>query len=77
MQRAEIEEIIDLILWGDIHEAPLSLIKDKIDTRKAESLPDEAYTRVAMAATLRQKYQDLPDEKSAQLALVELLTSFK
>lgn len=59
MQRAEIEEIIDLILWDDIHETPLDLIRDKIDTRQAESLPDEAYTRVSIAATLRKKYQHL------------------
>ena len=59
MQKAELEEVIDLILWGDVHETPLDRIKDKIDVRTAESLPDEAYTKVAIAATLRERYKHL------------------
>lgn len=69
MQKAELEEIIDCVLFEDIHEAPFSLIEDKIRPDYAEATDysrhdTEALTRVAIAATLRRKYKVLCDENA-------------
>lgn len=55
MSVEEVEELVDLILFGDIHETPLYAVIDKIDINTRE-MDEEAETRAAIAATIRRKY---------------------
>jgi hypothetical protein len=64
MSPEEVEELVDFILFGDIHEAPFDLIIDKIGgdnvNQAARLLNDEEYTRTAIAASIRQQYGGNP-----------------
>lgn len=50
------EELVDQVLYGDIEKAPWSLVIDKIDLNKVSHRDAEAYLRVCVAATIRQKF---------------------
>ena len=64
MSPEETEELVDFILYGDIHEAPFDLVTDKIGgdnvNYAARQMNDEEYTRTAIAASIRQKYGGNP-----------------
>lgn len=49
-----VEELIDLILYGDVHEAPYSLLGDNYDPENCIDFDDEQDTRLAIAATIKQ-----------------------
>ncbi len=60
MSPEEVEELVDFILYGDIHEAGFDLVSDQIGDEDvncaARLMNDEEYTRTAIAASIRQKY---------------------
>ena len=45
-------EVIDLILYGDIHEAPLTILGDHYQATMLYD--DEQLTRLSIAATIKQ-----------------------
>ena len=55
----EVDELIDLILFGDIHETGWNnlkgLIQDDLLSGK-EKMDEEAKTRVAIASTIMERY---------------------
>ena len=55
MSAEEVEEIVDLVLFGDIHETPLYAVIDLIDINLNE-MDVEAEVRACIAATIRRKY---------------------
>ena len=64
MSKAEVEELIDLILFGDLDEAPWELIADKVsgeqllvDYLAGKDRDEEQLTRISAAATIAQKYR--------------------
>lgn len=62
MKNSEVHELVDLILFGDVHEAPWSyldgLIQDELITKPIHigDLNDEEEVRISIAATIMQKY---------------------
>ena len=50
------DKIIDSIIYGDIHETPLSILGDLI-SKDTTWLDDEQLTRVFIAATLKQIFE--------------------
>lgn len=52
----QLTEIIDKILYGDIHEVPLSTLKDVVDVSEEamETWDKEQLTRVSVAATIKE-----------------------
>lgn len=49
----QIDFLTNLILFGDIHEAPWSLVKDKVDLSFIDKFDDETKLRVSIAATIQ------------------------
>jgi len=49
-----LEELLELILYGDIHEAPYNLLGDGYDPEKCIDFDDEQDTRLAIASTIKQ-----------------------
>jgi len=55
--RTERSRIIDLLLFGDLHEAPIGMfLSDKVDIKKIDESSTESATRMAAAATLRKLF---------------------
>jgi hypothetical protein len=50
------EALIDLILYGDIHEAPLHVLGDRCPD--PISYDEEQITRLSIAATLVEKWRE-------------------
>ncbi len=49
----DINALVDLILYSDVHETPLMVLGDHYCTKKALDFDDEQNTRLAIAATLK------------------------
>lgn len=60
MIKAEVDELIDLVLFGDVHEAPweplTNKMSGKVDIEVLATLGEDALERVAIAAAILQKY---------------------
>ena len=55
-------EIIDLILYGDIHEAPLNILGDKYSDFVIYD--EEQFTRLSIAATLLARWEKQNEKRS-------------
>jgi predicted Fe-S protein YdhL (DUF1289 family) len=53
----EVEQLVDFILFGDIHEAGIDLVVDKIDFNQ-HPLDKEQELRCHIAASIRQRYRE-------------------
>lgn len=48
-----LDELTDFILYGDIHEVPLAILKD-FSENKMETMDEEQQTRIYIAACIQQ-----------------------
>lgn len=51
-----LDEILDLILFGDIYEQPLSIIEDKINIDNENDFDKEQFIRACIAATIKERF---------------------
>jgi len=56
-------ELIDLILYQDIHEVPLKTLGDQYNEKLLEIFDTEQMTRISLAATIK----DLIDSKRLKI----------
>ncbi len=47
-------KLLELILYGDIHEAPYNILGDMYNPKNCIDLDDEQNTRLAIPATIKQ-----------------------
>lgn len=56
MDAEQIEQIVDMILYGDVHETPIKILGKKCPSQdKWEGMDEEQHLRLAIAATVKEK----------------------
>lgn len=53
-QSKQLDRLLTLIIYGDIHEVPLTVISDHYDRDKFEKMDLEQQTRLHVAATVKE-----------------------
>ena len=60
MNKYEIENLVSIILYGDVHETPYNVLREflQYSPQDSEYLDTEQNTRIAIAATLAQMFKN-------------------